>query len=342
MGATASIQRPELKYVSQKSALIQGYDIETINFVKNELEKNKDASDLATRDARIEEIKLLRQKFRQLYINGVKHKHIIRNDDSHVEYKPSDYQFEIAGKGTIKEEIKSAKKMIKTYYKTEKEIVDDTVVLQPPNYIFSEPKNSANVVYIGEENIKRSGDPDVGVCVYEEENQIPSARTYNNIETDVVNGINGNGDNLNGRSYYELFLVRQVVIQPFSPPRQQNIDSQETFVTNTEKVDLMKKKNDNAKCNPANQMFILITDEDVRTNKLALPKVLLSSDFHKALPDLRDHLMNRWSLDATVLKYYPDSDGNGRRILGTYIYTIWMSTQYIHTYIYNKWHQHNK
>ena len=36
MGATASIQRPELKYVSQKSALIQGYDIETINFVKND------------------------------------------------------------------------------------------------------------------------------------------------------------------------------------------------------------------------------------------------------------------------------------------------------------------
>ena len=78
MGATASIQRPGLKYISKESALSQGYSTNTITFVTEQLEKKKDASDLKTRTERLNEVKLLRQQIRQLYRNGVKNKQIIR------------------------------------------------------------------------------------------------------------------------------------------------------------------------------------------------------------------------------------------------------------------------
>jgi hypothetical protein len=42
MGATASIQRPGLKYISKESALSQGYSTNTITFVTEQLEKKKD------------------------------------------------------------------------------------------------------------------------------------------------------------------------------------------------------------------------------------------------------------------------------------------------------------
>ena len=50
MGAAASMQRPEIGHLSVQSALDQGYDMETIRLIKTQLEKNKDASDLQTRD----------------------------------------------------------------------------------------------------------------------------------------------------------------------------------------------------------------------------------------------------------------------------------------------------
>lgn len=218
MGAAASIQRPEIGHLSVQAALDQGYDRETILLIKNQLEKKKDASDLQTREERLNEIKLLRKMLREMYAAGVRFQHIVRQDDSHVDFKPSDYKFNVTDTGTIRKEVKSATKMLKAYYSTEKEIVDEDVLLQPPMYTFSEPKDTVNIVYVGEKNVLRSGHEDVGRLQCEQENQTPSSRTVTDASAKACNG-----DNLQGRSFYELFLVRQVVVQPKSPPKQRNI-----------------------------------------------------------------------------------------------------------------------
>ena len=255
MGAAASMQRPDIGHLSVQSALDQGYDMETIRLIKTQLEKNKDASDLQTREESLNEIKSLRKMLREMYATGVHFQHIIRQDDSHIEFKPSDYEFRVTDKGTIRKEVKNATKMLNAYYSTEKEIVDESVLLQPPMYTFSEPKDTANIVYVGEKNVKRSGHDDVGQLQCEQENQTPSSRTISD-----RNAKGYNGDNLDGRSFYELFLVRQVIVQPKSPPKQRNIDSLETFVTNTEKVDLHNERNNVASLMPANQMNVLVAD----------------------------------------------------------------------------------
>ena len=90
---------------------------------------------------------------REMYAAGVRFQRIVRQDDSHVDFKPSDYKFNVTDTGTIRKEVKSATKMLKAYYSTEKEIVDEDVLLQPPMYTFSEPKDAVNIVYVGEKNV---------------------------------------------------------------------------------------------------------------------------------------------------------------------------------------------
>ena len=41
MGAAASMQRPEIGHLSVQAALDQGYDMETILLIKNQLEKRR-------------------------------------------------------------------------------------------------------------------------------------------------------------------------------------------------------------------------------------------------------------------------------------------------------------
>ena len=65
------MQRPDIGHLSVQSALDQGYDMETIRLIKTQLEKNKDASDLQTREESLNEIKLLRKMLREMYATGV-------------------------------------------------------------------------------------------------------------------------------------------------------------------------------------------------------------------------------------------------------------------------------
>ena len=99
---------------------------------------------------------------------------------------------------------------------------------------------------------------------------------------------------MDGRSFYELFLVRQVIVQPKSPPKQRNIDSLETFVTNTEKVDLQCERNTVASLMPANQMYVLVADDDIKSNRLTLPKVLLAADFRKNFTQTQMGMVNKF------------------------------------------------
>eukprot|EP00505_MAST-04D_sp_SCG-Rhode-Island_P000662 Stramenopile-MAST_4_protein_662 len=166
--------------------------------------------------------------------------------------------------------------------------------IQPALYQFDDtPENEVTIVYVGEVQ-----EDEVAVGSIDPE---PEGQTIEN------HGAT--------RAFYELFMIRQSVILPRSPPRQSNMEAKEAFVTVPEEVDQMNEMNLHTDEKLATDIFVLVMDEDIETAKLTLPKILLSSDFRIALPELREHLMTRWNLDATCLRYIPDADGSGRRIL---------------------------
>jgi hypothetical protein len=162
--------------------------------------------------------------------------------------------------------------------------------IHPPQYEFNDsPSNEVNVVYVGEDE-----NENIGAVAYEDEEQ---------------------GSTDPSRRFYDIFLIRQTVILPRSPPRQSNLDTEEAFVVVPEETDQYNEINAYTKEKLADDIFVLVADENVDEMKLTLPSVLLPSDFRLALPELRKLLMARWNLDATCLRYMHNADGNGRRIL---------------------------